>query len=198
MAGWASRNKYSLLARHARPRPADQLRAAAAAVGRAGRARVAGTLSTHRASSPRRGPGPAASGPTWHVFTPWGFAGFLPLHDRGRWRSPTARRSTCPKAESELIAGHLTEYSGFKYALFFMAEYFGMFAVSGDGRDLLPRRLARAARLPRPWFPPTSGSAVKLLAAAHLRVHLGPRHLPAAAHRSTDPASPGSSSCRWR
>jgi NADH-quinone oxidoreductase subunit H len=29
------------------------------------------------------------------------------------------------------VAGHMTEYSGFKYANFFMAEYFGMFAVSG-------------------------------------------------------------------
>jgi NADH-quinone oxidoreductase subunit H len=36
-----------------------------------------------------------------------------------------------PEAESEIIAGYLTEYSGFKYALFFLGEYWGLFAVSG-------------------------------------------------------------------
>jgi NADH-quinone oxidoreductase subunit H len=29
------------------------------------------------------------------------------------------------------VAGHMTEYSGFKYALFFMGEYLGLFAISG-------------------------------------------------------------------
>ena len=29
------------------------------------------------------------------------------------------------------MAGHMTEYSGFKYALFFMGEYLGLFAISG-------------------------------------------------------------------
>ena len=36
-----------------------------------------------------------------------------------------------PEGESEIIAGYYTEYSGFKFALFFLGEYIGMFATSG-------------------------------------------------------------------
>jgi len=36
-----------------------------------------------------------------------------------------------PEGESEIIAGYFIEYSGFKFALFFLGEYIGMFAISG-------------------------------------------------------------------
>jgi NADH-quinone oxidoreductase subunit H len=41
-----------------------------------------------------------------------------------------------PEAESELVAGFLTEYSGFRWVVFFMGEYAAIFAVSGLGAIL--------------------------------------------------------------
>jgi len=127
-AGWASHNKYALLA---------AMRALAQLISYelplllsvVPVVLATGTLST-------TGIVAAQSGwkwgfvPHWLVFTPWGaaaFAIFMVSALAESNRSPF----DLPEAESELIAGHLTEYSGFKYALFFMAEYFAMCASSG-------------------------------------------------------------------
>lgn len=66
----------------------------------------------------------------WNVCTPWGvFAGLL------FYICTIAEANRCPfdlpEGESEIVAGHMTEYSGFKYALFFMGEYLGLFAIAG-------------------------------------------------------------------
>ncbi len=41
-----------------------------------------------------------------------------------------------PESESELVAGFMTEYSGFRWSVFFMGEYASMFALSGLGAIL--------------------------------------------------------------
>jgi NADH-quinone oxidoreductase subunit H len=68
--------------------------------------------------------------PHWFVTTPWGAAAFLLFFVSGLVESNRTPFDV-PEGESEIVAGHMTEYSGFKYATFFMAEYFGMFAING-------------------------------------------------------------------
>src|SRR5438067_5219659 len=68
--------------------------------------------------------------PRWFVFTPWGAAAFILFFVSGLVESNRTPFDV-PEGESEIVAGHMTEYSGFKYATFFMAEYLGMFAISG-------------------------------------------------------------------
>src|SRR5437588_3383715 len=68
--------------------------------------------------------------PRWFVFTPWGVTAFILFFVSGLVESNRTPFDV-PEGESEIVAGHMTEYSGFKYATFFMAEYIGMFAVSG-------------------------------------------------------------------
>jgi len=68
--------------------------------------------------------------PRWFVFTPWGAVASILFFVSGLVESNRTPFDV-PEGESEIVAGHMTEYSGFKYATFFMAEYLGMFAVSG-------------------------------------------------------------------
>jgi NADH-quinone oxidoreductase subunit H len=67
----------------------------------------------------------------WYVFhDPFTFAAFFIF-----FTCATASCKRAPfdlaEAESELVAGFHTEYSGLRWSLFFMAEYGAMFAVSG-------------------------------------------------------------------
>lgn len=71
----------------------------------------------------------------WHLFTPWGLAGFL-LFLVAATAESNRTPFDLPEGESEIIAGHMLEYSGFKYALFFLGEYMGLFGVSGLGITL--------------------------------------------------------------
>jgi NADH-quinone oxidoreductase subunit H len=73
--------------------------------------------------------------PRWFVFTPWGAAAFILFFVSGLVESNRTPFDV-PEGESEIVAGHMTEYSGFKYATFFMAEYIGMFAITGLGITL--------------------------------------------------------------
>jgi NADH-quinone oxidoreductase subunit H len=126
MAGWASHNKYSLLAamRALAQLISYELPLLLAVVPVV---MLAGSLSTVGIVEAQA---PGTYLPHWNVFTPWGFAGFI-IFMVAALAESNRSPFDLPEAESELIAGHLTEYSGFKYALFFMAEYFGMCALSG-------------------------------------------------------------------
>jgi NADH-quinone oxidoreductase subunit H len=73
--------------------------------------------------------------PRWFVFTPWGATAFILFFVSGLVESNRTPFDV-PEGESEIVAGHMTEYSGFKYATFFMAEYIGMFAITGLGTTL--------------------------------------------------------------
>jgi NADH-quinone oxidoreductase subunit H len=127
MAGWSSRNKYSLL---------GAMRAIAQMISyevplilsSIAVVMAVGSLSTVSIVAAQSG----YSGliPHWHVLTPWGLAGFV-LFMIAAAAESNRSPFDLPEGESEIIAGYYIEYSGFKFALFFLGEYIGMFAVSG-------------------------------------------------------------------
>jgi NADH-quinone oxidoreductase subunit H len=132
MAGWSSRNKYSLL---------GAMRAVAQMISyevplllsSVAVIMAAGSLSTTEIVV--RQSGYSGFLPHWYVLTPWGFAGFV-LFMIAATAETNRSPFDLPEGESEIIAGYYIEYSGFKFALFFLGEYLGMFAISGLGITL--------------------------------------------------------------
>jgi NADH-quinone oxidoreductase subunit H len=129
MAGWGSNNKFSML---------GAMRAIAQMVSYElpliitvlPVIMIVGSLSADAIVAAQAGYVVAGIVPRWFVFTPWGGAAFILFFVSGLVESNRTPFDV-PEGESEIVAGHMTEYSGFKYATFFLAEYFGMFAISG-------------------------------------------------------------------
>jgi NADH-quinone oxidoreductase subunit H len=132
MAGWSSRNKYSLF---------GAMRAIAQMISyeipfilsTVSVVMIVGSLSPTRIAEAQQ----TYNGwlPDWFIFTPWGFAAFLVFITAATAESNRSPFDL-PEGESEIIAGYFIEYSGFKFAIFFMAEYFGMFAAGGMAATL--------------------------------------------------------------
>jgi NADH-quinone oxidoreductase subunit H len=118
VAGWSSNNKYSLLGAL---RAAGQLISYELPLGLAvaGVIMISGSLSLVRIVEAQTVP--------FLLIQPIGFLVFFIAMIAELGRTPF----DLPMAESELVAGYFTEYSGMRWSLFFVGEYFALFTLSG-------------------------------------------------------------------
>jgi NADH-quinone oxidoreductase subunit H len=126
LGGWSSNSHYSLLGAL---RSAAQLVSYETAAGMAivGALLLAGTLSTREIITAQDDYG------TWFIFAvPVGFFIYVVASIAETNRAPF----DLPEAESELVAGYMTEYSGFRWALYFLAEYTNMVVVASIATTL--------------------------------------------------------------
>jgi NADH-quinone oxidoreductase subunit H len=124
LGGWSSNSHYPLLGAL---RSAAQLVSYEVALGFAllSGVMVAGTLNMQGIVAAQQKAG------IWFVFANYGFmivpfAVYIIAATAETNRAPF----DLPEAESELVAGFHTEYSGFRWALFMLAEYANIFVVS--------------------------------------------------------------------
>ena len=112
MAGWSSRNKYSLL---------GAMRAVAQMISyevpllmsSVAVVMITGSLSLVKIVEAQN---QYTWGlPHWYIFTPWGCAAFV-MFAMAATAETNRSPFDLPEGESELVAGYFTEYSGFKFA----------------------------------------------------------------------------------
>ena len=118
LAGWASNSKYSLLGSI---RAVGQMVSYEVFMGLSlmGVVLMAGSFSLKDIVAAQRG--------MWYVVPQ--FVGFVVFFIAGL--AETRRIPfDLPEAESELVAGYHTEYSGFKFAMFYVGEYIGITLIS--------------------------------------------------------------------
>lgn len=123
LAGWSSNSKYALLGGL---RSSAQMVSYEVAMGLSliGALMFARTLSLSGIVTAQ------GSDSIWYiVYQPVGFLMFLISGIAENNRAPF----DLPEAESELVAGFHTEYSGMRWSLFFMAEYAAMVVVAAVG-----------------------------------------------------------------
>jgi NADH-quinone oxidoreductase subunit H len=126
LGGWASNSHYSLLGAL---RSAAQLVSYETAAGLAliSVLLLAGSLSMKDIVQAQSDQG------VWFGFSvPFGFFIYLVGSIAETNRAPF----DLPEAESELVAGYMTEYSGFRWSLYFLAEYANMVIVAGIATTL--------------------------------------------------------------
>jgi NADH-quinone oxidoreductase subunit H len=124
LAGWSSNNKYAMMGGL---RSSAQMVSYELALGLAliGPILIAGSMSLVDIVD--------AQNPVWFiVYQPIGALIFFIASIAEVNRAPF----DMPEAEQELTAGYHAEYSGMKFALFFMAEYVKMIAISAIGATL--------------------------------------------------------------
>ncbi len=121
LAGWSSNSKYALLGAL---RSSAQMVSYEVALGLS----IIGALMFSRTLSLSGMVNVQAVDSVWFVvYQPVGFLIFLVSGIAENNRAPF----DLPEAESELVAGFHTEYSGMRWSLFFMAEYAAMVVVAG-------------------------------------------------------------------